>query len=121
MDSNGTVQSSVIAVLQTVCNKYEPGYQVFRLQSLGGLNNDSTAIEHVTLNNNNLMNADLSGLSNGNLNMSSSIKLELPVEIARRYPTKYIPPGTRFVVSFTSGDITKPVITGGEFLDGSGE
>nr|DAE82534.1 MAG TPA: type VI secretion system component [Caudoviricetes sp.] len=28
---------------------------------------------------------------------------------------KFIPPGTRFLVSFTSGDITKPVIVGREF------
>lgn len=117
MNINGDIQSSMVAVLQTVCDKYKPGTQVLRLQSLGGINDDSTAITKVTLNKSNLMNKDTSNIPIGDINMSSSLKLEIPVEVARRFPTKYIPEGTRFIVSFTSGDITKPIVTGAEFLE----
>lgn len=117
MDINGDIQSSVVAVLQTITDKYKPGTQVLKLQSLGGMNDDSTSITKVSLNKSNLMNKDTSNIPIGNVNMSSSLKLELPVEISRRFPTKFIPVGTRFIVSFTSGDITKPVVTGAEFLE----
>ena len=49
------------------------------------------------------------------MNTASTIMLEIPTDVARKYPVKFIPPGTRFIVTFNSGDITKPVIVGGEF------
>jgi hypothetical protein len=50
----------------------------------------------------------------GKINTSSIIKIKLPREVTRDYPKKYIPVGTRFIVTFNSGDITKPVIVGRE-------
>lgn len=104
-----------IAVLLTTCNKYEPGYQTFRLQRLVGLKENSNDIIEVALNNSNIMNEDTSNLPIGSISTSAVLRLEVPVEVSRRFPVKFIPPGTRFIVTFSSGDITKPVITGGDF------
>lgn len=104
-----------VAVLLTTCNKYTPGEQVFRLQRLVGLKENSAEIQTVQLSTDNIMNADTSTLPISSVNNSATIKLSVPMEIARRYPTKFIPPGTRFIVAFESGDISKPIIVGGEF------
>ena len=110
------INSTMIAILQTTCNKYEPGDQVFRVQSLLGLKEDnSTEIEKTSLNTGNILNEDMSKLPIGEVNTASVLKLPVPFEISRRYPLKFIPPGTRFLISFSSGDITKPRIVGGEF------
>lgn len=114
-DLNIDVVNTTIAILLDTCNKYEPGMQPFRLQSLVGLKENSNVIETERLSSANIMNEDTSVLPIGDYNNSSVIKLEVPFEISRRYPVKFIPPGTRFIVSFSSGDITKPRIIGGEF------
>ena len=115
MSANQDVNSTAIAILLDVCNKYEPGAQPFRIQSLVGLQENSRAIDHTNLSAGNIMNADTSNLPIGQFNSSTVIKLDVPFEVSRRYPIKFIPPGTRFIVSFASGDITKPRIVGGEF------
>ena len=46
---------------------------------------------------------------------ASNLLLELPKEVARNYPKKFIPPGTRFLVAFIGGDLTKPVIIGRDY------
>jgi hypothetical protein len=53
---------------------------------------------------------------------SASIKLKLPVSVTRTYPgAKFIPAGTRFIVSFTGGDLSKdPIIVRGEWEDEKG-
>ena len=107
--------NTVVAILLTVCNKYEPGQQVFRLQSLVGLKENTNMVDKVSLSKANLLNADPSNVPIGSINTASVLRLEVPFEVSRRYPLKYIPPGTRFLVSFSSGDITKPIIVGGEF------
>ena len=63
--------------------------------------------------------ANVNSLSTSNVTTGSTITLLLPKEIARNYPKKWIPQGTRFLVSFIGGDLTKPVIIGREF-DGQG-
>lgn len=107
--------STEVAVLLTTCNKYTPGKQVFRLQRLVGLKENSAEIQTANISTENLMNADTSALPISSASTSSTIMLSVPMEISRRYPTKFIPPGTRFIVSFESGDISKPIIVGGEF------
>ena len=107
--------NNAIAILQTTCNKYEPGDQVFRVQSLVGLKEDSNEIIHDSIDTSNILNDDLSALPIGQVNTSTVLKLPVPFEVSRRYPLKFIPPGTRFVITFLSGDITKPRIVGGEF------
>lgn len=107
--------SSEVAILLTTCNKYEPGIQVFRLQSLVGLEENSTSIETKTLDTSNLLNSDISNIPISTANTATVIQLEVPRDITLKYPTKFIPPGTRFIVSFVSGDITKPIIVGSDF------
>ena len=109
------VINTSVAILLDTCNKYEPGEQPFRLQALVGLHNNSNAVNKETLTPSNIMNEDPSTLPIGDYISTSVIKLEVPFEISRRYPLKFIPPGTRFLVTFSSGDITKPKIVGGEF------
>lgn len=110
-----TFSSTQIAVLLTTCNKYTPGKQTFRLQSLVGLKENSNQINTVSNSGSNLLNKDTSSLPIGDVSTSSVIEIEVPHEISRRYPVKFIPPGTRFLVSFSSGDIKNPIIVGGDF------
>jgi len=114
-NTNVDVVNTSIAILLDTANKYEPGMQPFRLQSLVGLQENDRTITKTKNNHSNIMNEDISKLPLGDYNSSSVIKMEVPFEISRRYPVKFIPPGTRFIVTFSSGDITKPRIVGGEF------
>jgi hypothetical protein len=109
------INNTEIAILQTTCNKYSPGIQTFKLQSLVGLEDNSSDIITTNLSTSNLLNENSSDIPISTANKATTIDLEVPKEIAAHYPTKYIPPGTRFIVSFTSGDITKPIIVGREF------
>lgn len=111
MDSSTT---EVAILLDDSVNKYHPGEQVFRLQSINGTQNNSTDVITENVSIPNLMNKD------GNVPFTQAsytavVKLELPRDVTRNYPLKFIPAGTRFLVSFTSGDLTKPVIVGREF------
>jgi hypothetical protein len=65
------------------------------------------------------MNKYTDGLTPMPVKKSAAIKLKLPVSVTRTYPTsKFIPAGTRFVVSFIGGDLSKdPVIIRGEWED----
>lgn len=114
MDTENNIPNA-IGILLTVANKYEPGEHPFRIQNLSGLQQNTNAISHTALNTSNVQNEDISALPIGEYNNSSVIKLPIPFEISRRYPLKFIPQGTRFIVGFSSGDITKPRIIGGEF------
>lgn len=109
------ISSNVIGILLTTTNKYEPGEQVFRVQSLVGLKENSTEIVKTNLDTGNILNEDTSNLPIGEVGTSTVLKLPVPFEVSRRYPIKFIPPGTRFIITFSSGDITKPRIVGGEF------
>lgn len=115
MASAGDFQNTQIAVLLTTCNKYTPGKQTFRLQSLVGLKENSNQVISTSNNGSNLLNKDTSNLPLGTVNSSSVITIDVPFEISRRYPIKFIPPGTRFLISFSSGDIKNPIIVGGDF------
>lgn len=104
-----------VAILLTTTNKYIPGTQKFRLQSIVGLKENSEAVDTQQIDTSNLVNKDSSTLGISTAKTASIIELDLPKEVTRNYPYKWIPPGTRFLVSFTSGDITKPIIVGREF------
>ena len=104
-----------VAILLETVNKYTPGTHKFRLQSIVGLKENSTDIETKTISKSNLMNKNTSNVPISSTKTSTIIELPLPRDVSRNYPMKFIPPGTRFLVSFTSGDITKPVIVGREF------
>lgn len=114
-NNSGEFSNTQIAVLLTTCDKYTPGKQTFRLQSLVGLKDNTKQILTTSNKGTNLLNKDKDALPIGDVNTGSVIQIEIPFEISRRYPVKFIPPGTRFLVSFSSGDIKNPIIVGGDF------
>ena len=109
--------TEVAVLLDDYVDKYHPGIQTFRLQSLVGLQENSRQLTTTPVSIPNLMNKDKSALELGNVQSSAVVKLKLPREVTRNFPYKYIPVGTRFIVSFNSGDITKPIMVGREFDD----
>lgn len=111
MDSATT---EIAILLDDSVNKYHPGEQVFRLQSINGTQENSTDIITEDIRVPNLMNKD-GNVPFSKANYTAVVKLQLPRDVTRNYPLKFIPAGTRFIVSFTSGDLTKPVIVGREF------
>lgn len=115
MPDNTTITRTEIGILLDTTNKYIPGVKKFRLQSVSGLKENSTASTTSNVSTSNILNADKSKLPINTITKSDVIELEIPKEVTRNYPLKFIPPGTRFIISFISGDITKPVIVGREF------
>ena len=111
--TSDTSTTEVAILIDDSVNKYHPGLQTFRLQSISGTRGNDNSIDHRLINIPNLMNKDRPNFSEAHL--TSVIKLELPRDVTRNYPIKFIPAGTRFLVTFNSADITKPVIVGREF------
>lgn len=113
--TSDTSTTEVAILIDDSVNKYHPGVQTFRLQSISGtMNNDNSIItQHINIPN--LMNKDRGSLEFSEAYLTSVVKLELPRDVTRNYPLKFIPAGTRFIVSFNSADLTKPVIVGREF------
>lgn len=110
------LSKATTAVLLAVADKYIGGSYPFKLNTLNALqSNETNMVSHCNIEMNNILNKDKSGILINQANTSSVISLDLPVDIANKYPKKYIPVGTRFTVVFTSGDIIKPIIVAGEF------
>ena len=107
--------TEVAVLIDDAVNKYHPGSQVFRLQSVNGMQENTNLVETVPINIPKLMNKNPGELALGEAKITAVIKMELPRDVTRNYPIKFIPTGTRFIVSFNSADITKPVIVGREF------
>lgn len=104
-----------VAILMETTNKYHPGKVQFYLQALTP-SKPKTVDNTVrnTSNLGNLTNVD-SNIGASEITSGSTLTLELPKEVARNYPKKWIPQGTRFLVSFIGGDLTKPVIIGRDY------
>ena len=118
--NNLTGTDDVAVLLDDRVNKYKPGTQVFKLQSLSGLQPDSKVLTTESCKFSNLMNKYTDGIIPMPVKKSAALKLKLPVSVTRTYPdAKFIPAGTRFIVSFTGGDLSKdPIIVRGEWEDG---
>lgn len=113
MDINRKKNNTEIAILlDDYVNKYHPGVQAFKLQVTGGMLVNSRALYTDSITVPNLMNADTKNIKFNKIQHTSVVKLALPREVSRNYYRKYIPAGTRFIVQFVSGDITKPQIIG---------
>lgn len=115
--NNLTGTDDVAILLDDHVDKYHPGTQVFKLQSLSGLQPDSKVLTTEYCQYSNLMNKDTNGLIPNPVRKSASLKLKLPISVTRTYPdAKFIPAGTRFIVSFVGGDLSKdPIIIRGEW------
>nr|DAF97774.1 MAG TPA: type VI secretion protein [Myoviridae sp. ctYA416] len=110
---NGGLGYTEVAILTSVCNKYKPGYQTFYVQALNPMNMKSAVKVTSKVRNPNIINK--TPLVTGSIETGSNILIEMPKEVVRNFPTKFIPPGTRFLVSFLGGDINKPVIVGRDY------
>ena len=109
-----------VAILLDDCvNKYNPGFQIFKLQSLCGLQYPTNVVTTTFMNTSNLMNKYPEQILCQPLQKMGCVRLWLPVTISRTYPhAKFIPYYTRFIVSFIGGDLSKlPVIIRGEWED----
>lgn len=115
--SNMDLKYIEVAILMDVINKYEPRTAPFYLQSLtpGKSKTTQTSITS-NADTSNLANTDTS-IGSTNVTSGSTITLNVPTEYTLDYPVKYIPQGTRFLVSFIGGDLTKPVIVGRDYDD----
>ena len=106
--------TEVAILIDDAVNKYHPGVQVFRLQSISGTQTNSNDVITQQINIPNLMNKE-NNIGFSEAHLTCVVKIELPRDVTRNYPVKFIPAGTRFIVSFNSADLTKPVIVGREF------
>ena len=98
MSTHNVNSNTEIAILMDdYVNKFHPGEQLFKLQLTGAMQANNRAVYRNTP---------------SIPNLTAVVKLALPREVTRDYPKKYIPVGTRFIVTFISGDITKPQIVG---------
>lgn len=112
-----TTTTEVAILMDDHVDKYNPGTQTFRLQTINGLQQNTRTVETTQVELPFLMNDDPSAIRLSEVKKAAVIKLPLPREVTRNFPKKFIPVGTRFIVSFNSGDITKPVIIGREDND----
>lgn len=112
--TNLDLKYTEIAVLMTTCNKYEPGTQTFYLQAMVPLVSSTNSDSSTSTDSSNILNQN-TDLGLTAVTTGSTIDLDLPKDVSRWYPKKWIPPGTRFIVTFAGGDITKPQITGRDF------
>jgi len=97
-----------IAELVYVTNKYYPGIQEFRIKAL--VTGKTNQVIHNVASN--IQNLDSKMLGIDKTEKSTMLKIKLPKEHTINYPDKFIPPGTRFIVNFIGGDISKPLIVG---------
>lgn len=113
MSTHNVNSNTEIAVLMDdYVNKFHPGEQLFKLQLTGAMQANNRAVYRNTPSIPNLMNKETENIQFGEVQRTAVVKLALPREVTRDYPKKYIPVGTRFIVTFISGDITKPQIVG---------
>jgi len=113
VDNTSHISDDIAILLDDKVDKYHPGNQVFKLQALTGLQENSKSITTEKFSTSFLLNKDKTPfMSKLNVDRASALVLPLSIEFTRDYPKKYIPIGTRFTISFKNGDITKPYITG---------
>jgi hypothetical protein len=108
MANNIDTRYTEIAELVNITNKYYPGIQQFRLNSLvtGELN------ETQTNNKRNIQNKDSNALGISTTTQANVVEIKLPKEHTITYQKKFIPAGTKFLVCFIGGDISSPKIIG---------
>lgn len=112
-----TGTDDVAILLDDRVDKYNPGFQIFKLQSLCGLQPNSPVVTTQYLDTSKLMNKYPEQLGIYPVQKMACVRLWLPISVSRTYPhAKFIPVGTRFIVSFLGGDLSKlPVIIRGEW------
>ena len=124
--SNMMYVEEIAVLMDNYINKYQPGMYVFKLQSITGMQPNSTTIsteKHKI----SLLNKKADGTPEEYttlpIHRASVVRLYVPYSVTRTYVVgedhpKFIPINTRFIVGFPAGDFTKdPVVLRGEWED----
>ena len=109
-----------IALSLTTFDKYEPGTQKFYIQALTPTRPKSTEFETPSNSTANLLNKNPGSLGIQMPQVGSCVELEVPKDVTRWFEVKFIPPGTRFIVAFDGGDVTRPRIIGRDYVEEQG-
>lgn len=110
------ISTDIAILLDDRTCRYGDGVATFKLQSLTGLQPNTPVLTEQTLNLDNLMNEDQNFTVHPVIK-SACMKIKLPKSIRRTFRTKFIPPGTMFLVQFN--DTRKPIIIGRYDDDGA--
>ena len=100
------------ALLYETIDKYEnPDIKhPFYIKALVPL--ESEVGRTISIQRNNIMNKDLTGLSTNMITSEITLDLYIPKNIIMDYPNKYIPKGTKFLVCFIGGNINNCQLIG---------
>ena len=122
IDMDSKKKENKIAVSLDTINKYMPGPHHFYIQALTPTKDKSKEFTEQPKDLSKIKNKDKSQIEGMAQfpKTGSSIMLEVPKEVARRFQTKFIPPGTRFVCNFDGGDSTRLKIIGRDFIEEQG-
>lgn len=112
-------ESSIrVGINTTVFDKYKPGIQKFFIQALTPTKPKSNNFANTNTSSNNIKNKDLGALNVKAPQVGSVLELEVPKDVSRWFECKFIPQGTRFLVSFEK--ITDPKIIGRDYVEEMG-
>jgi len=104
-----------IAINLETFDKYMPGKQMFYIPACTPTKSKTKEFSQVTNDMGNILNKDKAALGAVHPMVGSSIELEVPKDVTRWFEIKFIPKGTRFLISFDGGNITRPRIIGRDY------
>ena len=118
-DVAGTKDTHVCVNTDTF-DKYKPGKVRFYIQDLAGTKEKTNKFETSDADTSNLLNKDVGALNIKPVKSGSVIEMDFPKELARNFAVKFVPKGTRFIMSFDHGDSSRPRLIGRDFSDEQG-
>lgn len=109
--SEGRHQRIEIAEIVVRVNKYRPYIHPFYIANLSPYETDAASVSRKgTISKTPLVNKNKTPVSVQSYGSNGLLFIPLPKVIALTNPTKYIEPGTKFLVEFVGGDVSKPII-----------
>ena len=109
-----------IAVNLETFDKYMPGPQPFFIAACTPTKTKSKDFMDVQSDLGNILNKNKGSLGARLPKLGSCVTLEVPKDVTRWFEIKFTPAGTRFLVSFDGGNITRPRIIGRDFVKEQG-
>jgi hypothetical protein len=100
------------AILYDNVNKYENPAQKHPFYIKALVPFETEVGRTIMINRSNIMNTDLSWLSTSKMVSEITLDLYIPRYVVSDYPNKYIPKGTKFLVTFVGGNINNVQIIG---------
>lgn len=120
VDISKKVKENKIAISLEPFNKYEPGKKRFFIQALTPTKEKTLEFFEPVLPNGTILNKNAASLDLKVPKVGSAIEIEIPKEVARWFQVKFIPEGTRFLVAFDGGDVTRPRLVGRDYIEEQG-